>query len=191
MPPIGDDITIRPARPYDGPALRALQALSLRVLARDCYSAAQIEAFLARVGSLDDFLLREGTYYLAEAGGRLAACGGWSRRRPNYAGAAGPAGLPAAAPDAPRIRGVFTHPDFARQGLARRLIVQAEAEAESAGHRRIELAATLSGLPLYRRLGYEQGQRLQLDLGEGLTMGLVSMVKTLGGAAGLRQFATG
>jgi hypothetical protein len=90
-----DTPVMRAAGPKDRLELLSMQALSMRVLGSGYYTAAQIEAFLAHVGTMDDFLLHEGTYYVVEEDGVIAASGGWSRRRPNYANVLRPAGYAA------------------------------------------------------------------------------------------------
>ena len=52
-------------------------------------------------------------------------------------------------------------------------------DAGAAGVRTIGLAATLSGLPLYRRLGYRAVAEIGIDLDEG-RFGGVLMEKALG-----------
>ena len=59
------------------------------------------------------------------------------------------------------------------------MMARAEADAGAAGVRTIGLAATLSGLPLYRRLGYRAVAEIGIDLDEG-RFGGVLMEKALG-----------
>jgi GNAT superfamily N-acetyltransferase len=157
-------LVVRPATLADRDALRAMQALSISVLGVDYYSPEQIAAFICNVGTLDDFLLHEGTFYLAETEGEIVASGGWSRRAPNYANATSPADRAKMAHELPKIRGVYVHPAFARHGLASRLVARAEHEAAAAGHDAIEVSATLSGMPFYLKLGYRMLNRLSLCL---------------------------
>lgn len=171
--------TIRPAQPSDREALRAMQALSICVLGGDFYSPEQLGAFVAEVGTMDDFLLREGTYYVAEWNGTIIGSGGWSRRMPNYANAIRAAGEQLSEPGVPKIRSVYVHPGFARRGIARRLMELAEREALAAGYRRIELTATLSGVPLYRSLGYLARRFFSVPLSDGLAFPAVAMEKEL------------
>ena len=89
-----NDFVIRRARMSDRNHLLAMQANSMRTLATHCYSREEVEAFIAFVGTMDDQLIDEGTYYVVEVGGRPVASGGWSRVRANYIGNApdGPVG---------------------------------------------------------------------------------------------------
>jgi GNAT superfamily N-acetyltransferase len=172
-----DSVVIRRATLADREALRAMQAFSISVLGVDFYAPQQIAAFICHVGTLDDFLLHEGTFYLAESGGAVVASGGWSRRRPNYANAMGEVERPGAV--VPKIRGVFVHPAFARRGIASALMARAEAEALAAGYREVELTATLSGVPLYRKLGYAALRPITLHLPDGVAFPGLMMRKQL------------
>lgn len=174
-------IAIRRATVADRAALRAMQAFSISVLGGDYYSPRQIAAFICHVGTLDDFLLHEGTYYVAESAGEIVASGGWSRCRPNYANALGePAARRAGVP---KIRGVFVHPAFARRGIASALMARAESEALAAGYREMELTATLSGVPLYLKRGYRTQKKIELILPGGIGFPGVMMHKLLAEAS--------
>ena len=154
--------------------LRAMQANSMRTLAAHCYSREEIEAFITFVGTMDDQLIDEGTYYLVEIDGRPVASGGWSRIRANYVGGA-PVDLSAA-----KIRSVFVHHDWARHGFGRLLMDRAEQEAFVAGFNRVELNALLSGVPFYRALGYQAVRPMALGLPDGITFRGLTMEKPLG-----------
>jgi hypothetical protein len=56
----------------------------------------------------------------------------------------------------------------------------AEADAARHGMRRCELLATLSGVPLYRRLGYLPCGARELRLADGTPFPVVEMTKPLG-----------
>jgi GNAT superfamily N-acetyltransferase len=171
-------ITIRRATVADREALRAMQAFSISVLGGAWYSPEQIAAFICHVGTLDDFLLHEGTYYVAEsATGEIVASGGWSRQRPNYANV-----LAEPSTSAPKVRGVFVHPAFARRGIASTLIARAESEAVAAGCREMDLTATLSGVPLYVKRGYRTQKKVELILPGGIGFPVVMMRKDLSDA---------
>ncbi len=166
--------TIRRARMSDRNHLRAMQANSMRTLATHCYSRAEVEAFMTFIGTMDDQLIEEGTYYLVEIAGRPVASGGWSRIRANYVNGA-PVDVSAA-----KIRSVFVHPDWVRRGFGRMLMNRAEREAFVAGFNRVELNALLSGVPFYRALGYGALAPIALDMPDGITFRGLTMGKPLG-----------
>src|ERR671916_2987989 len=77
---------IRKATLGDRAALERLIAESARGLSRGDYSGEQVEAALASVFGVDTDLIRDGTYYVAEAEGSAVGCGGWSKRRTLFGG---------------------------------------------------------------------------------------------------------
>lgn len=54
-----------------------------------------------------------------------------------------------------------------------------EAAAKAAGFRRLEMGATLTGVPFYRAKGYEELEKTEVPLGEGLTLTVVRMAKDI------------
>jgi len=165
-------IDIGPARRSDRDELRAMQALSFRVLGAPFYDEPVIETFIADIGTMDDNLLDDGTYFKATEDGRIVGCGGWSWRTPGYVARMAADPPPGRATGA-TVRSVYVHPDCARRGIARALMSAIEAEMVAAGFGAASLTATLSGIPLYRRLGYASGGPVALRLaGERLFVGL-------------------
>ena len=85
---------IRLATDGDIPALHALIEDSVRGLQAGDYTPAQIEGALGTVLGLDTQLIRDKTYFIAETIGgntvRMAACGGWSKRKTLFGGDRGP-----------------------------------------------------------------------------------------------------
>lgn len=176
MPP-----ALRPALPADVPALEALIAASARGLGPGYYSAAQIEAAIAQVFGVDSELVADGSYLVAEWDGHLAGCGGWSRRATLFGGdrfADRRSGLLDPAVDAAKIRAFFVAPDFARQGVGDALLTACEQASARAGFTRVELMATLPGLPFYTARGFVAGSAIELDLG-GISVPFVPMAKPI------------
>ena len=68
--------------------------LATRGLSKDDYSEDQIEAALGTALGVDSQLVRDGTYFVAEAGRSPVACGGWSSRKTLF-GSDGKGRLPA------------------------------------------------------------------------------------------------
>jgi hypothetical protein len=178
------EILIRLAGSADRDELRAMQARSFRELGAACYERSVIEAFIRVIGTLDDSLLEQGTYYAAVAGGAIVGCGGWSDRTPGYAvhavEASGRTQLGKAT-----VRSVFAHPAWARRGIASTIMGLIEAGITAAGFRTASLTATLSGVPLYHRLGYCRTQPVAPGLPEGLTFVGIAMTKDLTAAVPL------
>ena len=131
---------------------------------------------------LDRQLIADGTYFVVEAeGGRIAGCGGWSRRATLYGGDHTPgrdAALLDPATEPARVRAMYTHPDFARRGVGRLILQLCEAAARAEGFRRVELMATLSGRALYSQCGYEDIEAVE-DARGGAAVPLVRMGKAI------------
>ena len=169
---------LRLATPDDVPAMHALIARSVRGLSAGFYTPDEAERALVHVFGVDSRLIADGTYYAVEEGGRLAACGGWSRRRTLYGGdqakaAEDPLLDPAREPA--RIRALFVDPDFARRGLGRLVFDACHAAARDAGFRALELVATLPGVPLYEALGFAEVERLEVPMPGGAGLPVVRM----------------
>lgn len=176
--------THRIAVPADPDALRAVMALAIAELQKGFLDDAQIAASHAVMG-LDTQLIADGTYFVIESGDRIAGCGGWSHRATLYGGdhaatLRNPAPLNPAT-DAARIRAMYTHPDYARQGVGRMVMMLCETSACDAGFARAELMATLAGEPLYRACGYTAIGRVAAPGPNGVTVPLIRMGKVLTG----------
>ena len=175
-------ITIRVATEDDLPALRAVMARAIAELQRDFLNPAQVAAS-AKVMGLDTQLVADRTYLIAEIDGRIAGCGGWSRRATLYGGddSLVPRDAQFLTPgrDAARVRAMYTDPDFARRAVGRAVIAACEAAAAAAGFTATELMATLSGEPLYRAVGYVPIEH-KVDDVDGVGVPLIRMRKQLG-----------
>jgi GNAT superfamily N-acetyltransferase len=172
--------THRLAQPGDLEALRGLMAAAISELQRPFLDERQIASSRAIMG-LDSQLIEDRTYFIVESGGRLAGCGGWSRRATLY-GSDQTAGRSTAlldpARDAARVRAMYTHPDHARRGIGRLILGLCEAAAYGEGFAHVELMATMAGEPLYRACGYEPIERIE-DARGGVGVPLLRMRKRL------------
>ena len=171
----------RLANEADVPAIAALIPVSVRGLQGAHYSVEQMEAALGPIFGLDRQLIRDGTYYAVDSSGKLVGCGGWSRRRSLYGGDAHRSeGNPELDPktDAARVRAFFVHPDFARQGIARTILVACEKAILEAGFRRVEISASLTGEPLYVAFGYTVVERYHIPMRDGLQLPVVGLAKS-------------
>jgi GNAT superfamily N-acetyltransferase len=183
---------LRLATDDDIPALHALIEVSVRGLQSDDYTPAQIEGALGTVLGLDTQLIRDRTYFIAEAAPNRnqltqatkrrepAGCGGWSKRKTLFGADRGPGREPDLldpATDAAKVRAIFVHPGYARRGLGSLILARVEAEAASAGFKRYEMGSTLTGVPLYRLKGYVEVERIDVPLHNGEALPVVKMVK--------------
>lgn len=173
--------THRLAQGGDIPAIAALMEASIGELQRGFLSPEQIAASRKIMG-LDTQLVADATYFMVEADGVLAGCGGWSRRATLY-GADHSDGRDARlldpAREPARVRAMYTSPAFARRGVGRLILGLCEAAAAAEGYARVELMATLSGQPLYEACGYQPIERIE-DASGGVAVPLLRMGKALG-----------
>ncbi|MDB5137080.1 MAG: family N-acetyltransferase [Mucilaginibacter sp.] len=174
--------TIRPATFEDVPALQQLIALSVRGLSEGYYTSRQVESAIEYVFGVDSQLLVDGTYYVVETRDTIVACGGWSRRNTLFGGDQhkdfeDPLLNPAT--DAARIRAFFVHPDWARKGIGRLLINICEKAAKNSGFTKMEIGATLPGVPLYEAMGYHTVKKIKVPLPDGEIFTVVNMKKDL------------
>lgn len=146
-------IVVRRATPADVPKLRALIDASVRGLQASDYSAAEIERALATVYGVDTRLIADGTYYVAEDV-EIVGCGGWSRRATLFGG------------DQYAVR-------------EDSLLDACETAAREAGYTRLEMGATLTGVPFYEARGYQAVERVTAPLPDGETLAIVRMEKSL------------
>lgn len=175
-------LTHRIATEADIPALVALMDLAISGPLADFLTPDQIAASRVLMG-LDSQIIADRTYFIVEADGVLAACGGWSRRITTYGGDHTPGRAPdplTPGVDAARVRAMYTHPDFLRRGIGRMILDLCEAAARSEGYDRVELVATMGGEPLYLAAGYTGIERFEDDRG-GAPVPLVRMGKRLAG----------
>jgi GNAT superfamily N-acetyltransferase len=159
-----------------------LIAESARILCASDYTPAQIEAALGTAWGVDTELIRDGTYFVAEADGNIVACGGWSRRATLFGGdhqAGRQSRFLDPEHDAARIRAFFVRPGWDRRGIGRALLENCEAEARAHGFRSAELVATLPGHRLYKAFGYSGNDEIEYPLAGGLTISFVPMRKQL------------
>ncbi|WP_163270015.1 GNAT family N-acetyltransferase [Chelativorans alearense] len=182
MKPITDrpDTFIRHARPVDIPAIRVMQRWSMWVLGGRFYSDDEVAGFLIRYGTMDDAVVEEGHFFVAEnRAGTILGSGGWTRGQPGYASGLGDSPQAEALPT---VRSVFVAPAAARRGVASSIMARVERDALDHGVRELALTATLPGVALYERLGYRASASELLALDDGCSFACVSMTKRLGAA---------
>jgi GNAT superfamily N-acetyltransferase len=110
--------------------------------------------------------------------GSIVGSGGWSWRVPGYA-RQGSADAAATSVTKAMVRSVFVHPRYGRRGIGSALMAAVESEVLAAGYGSASLTATLSGIPLYRRVGYRSGAPVAIDLPNGRTFAGLAMTKRL------------
>jgi len=198
----GVKIRIRRAVVAEIPVLRELIEASVRGLQTQDYTPAQMEGALETVFGVDSQLIEDGTYFVAEARvaegqskteknsgaknaeavWKIAGCGGWSKRKTLYGSdhwMGREDALLDPKRDAAKIRAFFVHPEWARRGIGSRILELCEEAARAEGFTCFEMGATLTGVPLYRRWGYAELERIELPLANGASLPIVRMTKAV------------
>lgn len=175
------NLRLRLARPGDMPVLSALMDRAIGELLRDFLPPEGVAASYEIMG-LDTQLIADGTYFVVEDAGEIAGCGGWSRRATLFGGdhsAGRDAALLDPKTDAARVRAMYTHPDHTRKGVGRIILDACEAAARAEGFSRVEMAATMGGVPLYRACGYHDIEPFEAVTSTGYRVPLIRMGKGL------------
>jgi predicted N-acetyltransferase YhbS len=174
---------IRAATMADIPALEKLITASVRALSQNYYTADQIDQALTEIFGVDSQLISDETYFVAEAAGQIAGCGGWSKRHTLFGSDALKAGLsdrlldPGKEPA--RVRAFYVHPDWARRGIGKQILHACEDAAARAGFTRIVLVATLPGRPFYSAMGYAVTEETELRMSHHESLQAYLMEKTI------------
>lgn len=160
----------------------------MRGLQAGDYSADQIDAALIGVYGVDTALINDGTYFAAEIpadvtqAASIVGCGGWSRRKTLFGGDQWHGHdelLLDPACEAAKIRAFFVHPSWARRGIGTLILDACERAAIAAGFQRLEMAATLTGVNFYEARGYARHERFDVNLGNGRSIEVVRMEKSI------------
>ena len=177
--------TLRIASLADAPPIDTLMKASAKAIFPEFYGHSQTASAVRHVARVDPDLLADGTYFVIEADGEIVACGGWSRRGRPYMGSADAPGDdryldPATEPA--HVRAMFVRADWTRRGLGRRILQAAEDAATEMGFRRMDLVATLPGIPLYEAAGYVPTAEVEdIVLADGVLLPCLAMSKSLEG----------
>jgi len=180
------NFTLRQALAEDVPALRVLIDASVRGLQAQDYTPNQIEGALQSVYGVDSQLIADGTYFVVEAEFAerpIVGCGGWSKRKTLFGGdhwTGREDALLDPRKDAAKIRAFFVHPGLVRRGIGSMILEACEQAAAASGFTRLEMGATLTGVPLYRARGYVALENFQAPLNNGESLPIVRMEKRVG-----------
>ena len=175
--------TLRVAEPTDAFGVSALMTASAAGLFPAYYDEQQTASAIDHVARVDPRLLEDGTYYVLEVGADMVACGGWSRRFRPYTGSGDSPDdrrLLDPATEAGHVRAMFVRPDWTRRGLGRRIIAECERAALTEGFHRLDLVATLPGVPLYEACGFVADALVEdIVLVDGTRLPCLAMSKTI------------
>lgn len=171
---------LRLATTADADRISELMRVSTLDLFPRYYDERQTASAAVHIAHIDTQLIEDGTYFVAEDGGDVVACGGWSRRAKLYTGDGDedrrlldPGTEPA------RVRAMFVRADHTRRGLGRAILEACEAAARAEGFTRLVLGATLPGVPLYEAFGFVARERFVITMRDGVTLDAVSMEREI------------
>ena len=175
------EFTHRIATYEDIPTIKVLMEISINQLLGPLLSTEQLEASFDSMG-LDDQLIKDGTYFMIFCDEVFVGSGGWSNRETLFGGNHTPNrddNFLDPLKDSARIRAMYTHPDWARQGIGSLVMNLGEKAAKDCGFNRCELMATQSGLLLYQTQGYERIEEIVYQTTTGKTVPMVRMGKKI------------
>ena len=175
------EFTHRIATYEDIPTIEVLMELSINELLGPLLSAEQLEASFDSMG-LDDQLIKDGTYFMIFCDEVFVGCGGWSNRETLFGGNHTPNrddNFLDPLKDSARIRAMYTHPDWARQGIGSLVMHLGENAAKELGFKKCELMATQSGKLLYETQGYESIEDILYKTETGKTVPMIRMEKII------------
>lgn len=173
----------RLARMSDLKTLKTIMEASISSLQNPFLKPEQVLAS-AEVMGLDTQLIEDKTYFVILEDKEIIGCGGWSRRATLFGGNHSTGrddALLNPETDATRVRAMYTHPNWTRRGIGRMVLDLCEGAARTEGFRRVELASTLSGQPLYTAAGYNVVEFFSAKTSNNIDIPLVKMTKDLCG----------
>ena len=176
-----ENFTSRLALEADMEDLIALMTAAISTLQSGFLNDEQVTASFEVMG-LDTKLIEDKTYFVILCQDTIVGCGGWSRRATLFGGNQTrdrDDALLDPKVDAARIRAMYTHPDWTRRGIGRLILELCEQAARKEGFSRCQLAATLSGQPLYRAAGYQPIEYFTVVTSKNIEVPLVKMAKSI------------
>lgn len=174
-------MNIRLATQDDLSAMMDLMTMSITILLKPYLPPKGVVGSFDIMG-LDTQLVKDKTYFVVELDKKIVGCGGWSRRATLFGGDHTDGREPRlldASSESARVRAMYTHPDYTRRGIGSIILTESEEAAKTEKFSKVELAATLSGEPLYRARGYLPVEYFSSKASNGAEIPLIRMEKKL------------
>ncbi len=180
---MGEDAPVlRLAAQQDADGITAVMRESVLELFPRYYDVRQTASAAVYVAHLDPVLIADGTYFVHDVDGEIVACGGWSRRGRLYAGDGDHEGddrLLDPSTEAAHVRAMFVQSNWTRRGLGRAILEASRDAARAEGFRRLDLGATLPGVPLYRAFGFREVEPFVVTMPDGVKLEAVAMERAI------------
>ena len=144
-------------------AIKDLMEISISNMLGKMLTNDQLEAAREAMG-LDTQLIEDKSYFLVRKGPILVGSGGYSYRKTLFGGNHTPNrsnDLLIPSQDPAKVRAMYTHPDWTRQGVGSYVLDLAEENVKNLGFQRVELMATVSGILLYEKRGYQLVEEIE------------------------------
>ena len=173
---------LRTATVKDLDSISAVMRASVLALFPPYYDERQTASAAVHIAHVDPVLVADRTYFVFVVDGEIVACGGWSRRGRLYVGDGDHEDddrLLDPATEAAHIRAMFVRGDWTRRGLGRAILEAGRDAARAEGFNRMDLGATLPGVPLYRAFGFEVIERFVLTMPDGVQIEAVRMERQI------------
>lgn len=134
-------MTIRRFAPRDARAVSDVIITTLRISNTRDYPPAMMEELVAHMQP-EDILQRASWthFYVAEDAGHIIGCGAIGPYWGNE--------------DESSLFTIFVLPEYQGQGVGRKIVETLERDAFALRARRIEIPASITGLPFYQKMGY-------------------------------------
>lgn len=176
-------ITMRRAQVSDHRRIESFQAAALRIHAKHHYERGLIDRYIAEAGTMPQDMLHEGHLFVLEYHGEIIATGGWRWQADDGAAATGLDNTPRQTGPLngtyAEISSLYVDPFFARIGLASWLIATIEADIARLGLTDVRITATLTGLPMCQKNGYQPYRLSPVALTDGTHFQTVALAKAL------------
>lgn len=173
---------LRVATEADLDAIAGLMRASVLEIFPRFYDERQTASAAVHIAHVDPILVADGTYFVHHVAGDIVACGGWSRRGRLYMGSGDHEGDDRVVDpdtDAAHIRAMFVRADWTRRGLGWAILEAGHDAARSEGFQRLDLMATLPGVPLYRAFGFREIESVVLTMPDGVATDAVAMERPI------------
>ena len=147
----------------DIPKIKILMQSSITSLLGELLNKHQLEAAEESMG-LDTQLITDKTYFLVKNKEKIVGSGGYSYRKTLFGGNHTPNrsdDLLVPGKDAAKVRAMYTDPSWVRKGVGTYILNLAEYSIKQLGFDKAELMATVSGILLYEKRGYEVVEEIE------------------------------